>query len=280
MLLVTLVLSGISLFNAFLILIGLGIFNLLVYRTGRRLVHIVDEINNELPAVVKALSDTLASTGSIPTAVSSLVNAKWKYSLRPLKRLNARLRAGINLDTAWKMFQGELSSALAGVVLSLFIVGQKIGIEPKQCVEVLLDIISLKQNTRRRRVGLASYARGIVIPLQGAVVGVSVLLITILDLFGRISKLAAGVSLPSNFMPGIFLAAQQAYSAQVAPFVFFFIVMLIIFNCLFIYSIEGGSLIPFIQQMSFSCLVSGITGVFAINASEILFQQMLPIWGG
>jgi archaellum biogenesis protein FlaJ (TadC family) len=166
---------------AFLTLIPLGLIAFIAYNSGRKVINIINHIDEELPLFISSLADVTASTGSITESISVLIAGRWRWFMRPLRRLKAQLDMGANLERCWRLFRLELLSRLAWNSLGLFLVGVRTGLDPNRFSEVLIRAIDLKIHARRIRSAVAGYARGLIVPIHCAFVGVTLMLMFILD---------------------------------------------------------------------------------------------------
>lgn len=263
---------------AFLTLMPLGLIAFIAYNAGKRVINIVNHIDEELPLFISSLADIMASTGSIIESVSVLVAGRWRWFMRPLRKLKAQLDIGANFERCWRLFRLELLSRLAWNSLGLFVVGVRTGLDPNRFSEVLIRSIDLKIHTRRIRSAVAGYARGLIVPIHCAFVGVTLMLMLILDAFGRLTEAAAGVT---SFVPLPFFTTQIT---TIATFIFIITftasVIFIIVNSLFIGLLEGGSPFPILRSLAYLLLATGVIGFLTTLGVKYLIEIMGVFGGG
>jgi len=262
---------------AFLILIPLGVIAFIAYNTGRKIIRIVNYIDEELPLFLSSLADVTTSTGNIVESISVLISGRWRWFMKPLRRLKSQLDLGANLDRCWRIFRLELLSRLAWNSLGLFIVGLRTGLDPNRFSEVLIRSIDLKVHARRIRSGVAGYARGLIIPIQCAFVGVTLMLMLILDAFGRLSEAAAGMT---SIVPLPFFTTQiTMMSTLIFVITYTAAIIFIIMNSLFIGLLEGGSTFPMLRSLAYLSLATGAVG-FLTTISVRYIIEIMGVFGG
>jgi archaellum biogenesis protein FlaJ (TadC family) len=262
---------------AFLTLIPLGLIAFIAYNSGRKVINIINHIDEELPLFISSLADVTASTGSITESISVLIAGRWRWFMRPLRRLKAQLDMGANLERCWRFFRLELLSRLAWNSLGLFLVGVRTGLDPNRFSEVLIRAIDLKIHARRIRSAVAGYARGLIVPMHCAFVGVTLMLMFILDAFVKLTEAAAGVT---NFVPLPFFTTPIMMTAFIFIITFTASIILIIMNSLFMGLLEGGSPFPTLRSIAYLLLATGIVGFLTTIGVKYLVQIMGVFGGG
>jgi archaellum biogenesis protein FlaJ (TadC family) len=262
---------------AFLTLIPLGSISFTAYNAGRKLIKVVNHIDEELPLFISFLSDIMVSTGSIVESISILIAGKWVWFMRPLRRLKAWLDLGAGFERCWALFRLELLSRLAWNSLGLFLVGVKTGLEPNRFSEVLIRSIDLKIHARRIRSAVAGYARGLIFPIHCTFVFVTLMLMLILEAFGKLTRIAAGVTSP---IPLPFFTTQIT-TMMTSTFIIILTasVILIVVNSLFIGLLEGGSPFPILRSLAYLLLLTGIIG-FVTTLGVRHFIEVMGVFGG
>lgn len=269
-------LANLPLIFVFLALIPPGLLALVAYNKGKRITKIINSIDEELPLFVSSLADVTTSTGSIIEAVSALVTERWSWFMRPLRRLKSRLDIGADFDQCWKLFRSELCSRLAWDILGLFAIGVKAGLVPNKFSETLLRFIDLKTHARRIRTAIAGYARGLITPIHCAFVGVTLILIAIMDIFGSLAESVRSISgsIPLPFF--------TTFTMPMISFIYFVTsaasMILIIMNSLFLGMLEGGSPLPVLRSLAYLLLATGIIGFLTITAIRYLLAVMGGTW--
>jgi archaellum biogenesis protein FlaJ (TadC family) len=263
---------------AFLTLIPLGLIAFIAYNSGRKVINIINHIDEELPLFISSLADVTASTGSITESISVLIAGRWRWFMRPLRRLKAQLDMGANLERCWRLFRLELLSRLAWNSLGLFLVGVRTGLDPNRFSEVLIRAIDLKIHARRIRSAVAGYARGLIVPMHCAFVGVTLMLMFILDAFVKLTEAAAGVT---NFVPlPFFTTPIMMTTTFIFIITFTASIILIIMNSLFMGLLEGGSPFPTLRSLAYLLLATGIVGFLTTIGVKYLVQIMGVFGGG
>jgi len=264
--------------TAFLILIPLGLIAFIAYNAGKKIINMINHIDEELPLFISSLADITFSTGSIIESISVLVAGRWKWFMKPLRRLKAQLDVGADFERCWRLFRLELLSRLAWNSLGLFVVGVKSGLNPNRFSEILIKSIDLKVHARRIRSAVAGYARGLIIPIHCAFVGITLMLMLILDAFGRLTEAAAGVT---NFIPFPFFTTQiTMITILIFIITYTASVTLIIVNSLFMGLLEGGSPFPMLRSLAYLLLATGVIGFLTTVSVKYLIQVMGVFGGG
>jgi archaellum biogenesis protein FlaJ (TadC family) len=262
----------------FLTLIPLGLIAFIAYNSGRKVINIINHIDEELPLFISYLADVTASTGSIIESISVLTAGRWRWFMRPLRRLKVQLDMGANFERCWRLFRLELLSRLAWNSLGLFLVGVRTGLDPNRFSEVLIRAIDLKIHARRIRSAVAGYARGLIVPIHCAFVGVTLMLMLILDAFGKLTEAAAGVT---NFVPlPFFTTPVTMMTAFIFIITFTASIIFIIMNSLFMGLLEGGSPFPTLRSLAYLLLATGIVGFLTTIGVKYLVQIMGVFGGG
>ena len=263
---------------AFLILIPLGLIAFIAYNAGKKIINIINHIDEELPLFISSLADVTTSTGNIIESVSILVAGRWRWFMKPLRRLKTQLDLGANFERCWRLFRLELLSRLAWNSLGLFVVGVRTGLDPNRFSEVLIRSIDLKVHARRIRSAVAGYARGLIVPIQCAFVSVTLMLMLILDAFGRLTEAAAGVT---SFVPLPFFTIQIT-TMETLIFITTFTasIIFIIVNSLFMGLLEGGSPFPILRSLAYLLLATGAIGFLTIVGVRYILEVMGVFGGG
>jgi len=263
---------------AFLTLIPLGLIAFIAYNVGKKIINIVNHIDEELPLFISSLADITASTGSIIESISVLVAGRWRWFMNSLRRLKAQLDVGANFERCWRLFKLELLSRLAWNSLGLFVVGVRTGLDPDRFSEVLIRSIDLKVHARRIRSAVASYARGLIVPIHCAFVGVTLMLMLILDAFGRLTEAAVGVT--SFVLLPFFITPVTTMTTFIFIITFMVSVIFIIVNSLFMGLLEGGSPFPILRALAYLLLATGVVGFLTTVGVRYLIEVMGVFGGG
>jgi len=106
------------------------------------------------------------------------------------------------------------------------------------------------------------------VPLQATITAVTGMLVGLIDVFARVSRLAAEASsmAPLPFFTRPLVATGFLFQA----FVFAFSVLLLMMNTLLIGTMEAGSPEPFLRMFSYLSLATGGAGLAINFATEAL----------
>jgi archaellum biogenesis protein FlaJ (TadC family) len=141
----------------------------------------------------------------------------------------------------------------------------------------LLESIAIKQDVVKKRTALASYARGLILPLHAAFVGVSVIVSELIKLFERVSMMAGadklGIQTP-------FFAYKISASLNWLPLIIVFTSIMILVNAYLLVRIEGGWFGPFAESISQLMLVTGIAGLLSYVAGQNITLMINPVGAG
>jgi archaellum biogenesis protein FlaJ (TadC family) len=261
----------------FIAFASIGLLGFLFYRVRvRPVLSRVMEINATLPSILRTMADLL-SAGGLRGTVNALAEGNWGGLTAPLKRLKARLAAGIPTRTAFKMFFQESESEMLRIHMGLLTVIQTVGLNLQGATEVLLESIAIKQDVVKKRTALASYARGLILPLHAAFVGVSVIVSELIKLFERVSMMAGadklGIQTP-------FFAYKISASLNWLPLIIVFTSIMILVNAYLLVRIEGGWFGPFAESISQLMLVTGIAGLLSYVAGQNITLMINPVGAG
>ena len=272
-LLIILVFFGLSQQIGYLTIIVLGAIAYFLAFRLRRLVKYVKSIDEELPTFLKALADASASGGSISSGVNTVAVARWGLLMKPLLKLRNRLMYSIDFNMAWRMFINELKSELGRIHLGIFALGASTGLSPSSYINNILDSIEYNMQLRKIRTDAAGYAKGLLVPLQATVTAVIGMIVGLIDVFARISRLAAETSsmAPLPFFTRPLAATGFLFQA----FVFAFSALLLIMNTLLIGTMESGSPEPFLRMFSYLSLATGGAGL----AMNFATGALTGLWG-
>jgi archaellum biogenesis protein FlaJ (TadC family) len=269
--------AGFPLIGIFIVFASVGSLGYFIYRIRvRPVLSRVSEINATLPSILRTMADLL-SAGGLHGAVDALAEGNWGGLTAPLKRLKARLVAGISTRSAFKMFFQESESEMLRIHMGFFTLIQAIGLNVQKATEVLLESIAIKQDAVKKRTTLSGYARGLILPLHAAFVGVSVIVSELIKLFERVSSMASadqlGIQTP-------FFSHNISASFNWLPLIIVFSSIMILVNAYLVVKIEGGWFGPFAESISQLMLVTGIAGLLSYAASQNIMFMINPVGAG
>jgi len=276
--LIALSFAGFPLLYIFSAFTSIGLLGYLAYRIKvRPILSNVMEINSTLPSILRTMSDLL-SAGGLHAAVNSLAEGNWGGLTAPLKRLKARLAAGISTRSAFKMFFEESESEMLRIHMGFFWIIQAVGLNVQRATEVLLESIAIKMDAIKKRSTLAGYATGLILPLHAAFVGVAVLVSELIKLFESVARMASETSQYGIQVP--FFAYNTTTSINWMPVIILISSVMILVNAYLLLKIEGGWFGPFAESISKLMFVTGIAGLLSYIASQNIMFMMNPFGAG
>ncbi len=276
--LVVLSFAGFPPLPIFITFMFIGLFGYFAYKFKvRPVLSRIMEINSTLPSILRTLGDLL-SAGGLLGAVNSLAEGNWGGLTVPLKRLKARLAAGISTRSAFKMFFEESESEMLKIHMWFFWIIQTVGLNVQRATEVLLESIAIKQDAIKRRATLAGYATGLILPLHAAFVGVSVIVSELLKLFERVARISIETSQYGIQAP--FFAYSTSAHIDWLPLIILISSVMILANAYLLLKIEGGWFGPFAEAISKLMFVTGAAGLLSYVASQNIVFMINPVGSG
>ena len=242
--------------NLYLFLSLSGVPSFLAGVIGRKCVKEVKRREEYFPIFIKTFGEAASVVGISPLeVVRTIIYNDFGTLNKLVKRFYKRLKMGIDKKVAWRFFEAESGSSLIARGIEVYEAATEVGGDPKEVSNRISDFSLLILLLRRKREQIAGYAKGLLIPLHAATVGVFSLLRALLAVFMKLSSL---VSPYLNLIAFVPMSLVDLYLLIV-------ISSLIIGTSLTLYFIDGES--PF-SLSYYSGVLLLITGAVFLLVSK------------
>ena len=250
-----------SLYPVPIFLISSGALSFIVGRLGRKIIESVKRIEHVYPVFIKTLGDSIVISGSLREGVRRILYNDYGPLNSLIKKLNSRLRMGVDQELSWRIFSAETGSELIWIHNLAFFLSLKRGARANELTRVVLDSTTSQLALREKRYQVAGYLKGSIIPLQGTFTAIFTLVIVLLKILGEFSRMVSSyvrfIGVPDMSIVELFVVVS--------------VVALTIGNAMAIYILQGDSRLTLLYYFGTLSLISGVV-YFVVSdfASTIL----------
>ena len=244
----------------------------------------ITKYDEDIPTVVRVLGGV---TSAIGTTVKEALNQIDKRSMGslmlPIRRLHARLDAGIEPRMCWNRFVDETGSELVDRTVTMFWDAIDLGADAGKA-GIASSIFSAKiSHLRATRTMVAVTFRWLILPLHGAMVGLLLFIPEIMKLFTQsINESAESLSTSSNStLPNSNLALGDVFTfgnvnlGLIDLLVTFVVIVLTAANAFAPKAAEGGNNIKIIHNLSTMMIITGVLMIVVPMFARSIFQSIV-----
>ena len=154
----------------------------------------VSKIDQELPNFFRALGNVSGALGTtLSTAMGEIDRRAMGSTLEPyIRRLQSRLGTQISPEVCWDRFTAEIGSELVSRTSTMFVHGTSLGGSPERVGEISSSYAMSIALLRAKRQVTALPFSYLVIPLHGAMSGLLIFVLSIMESFSTRLSIATG----------------------------------------------------------------------------------------
>jgi len=196
-----------------------GIPLLLVGMKGRKMVKLIKDMDEEYPFFIKAVGSALATVSpSMDRAVESVLTTDFG-PLNPLiRKTHKRLKMRMNIPICWRYFAWETGSDIITKYTEIFHTAIGYGSKPEELTTMISEATMKDLVLRKKRLEVAGYIKGLLVPLQGALTAVLALMKSLLQIFSTFSAAIAGYITIMTPIPAVYMDLYFAVTILVLTF--------------------------------------------------------------
>ncbi len=232
---------------------------------GMRRAKAIDNLDQLYMIFIKTLGEATAVAGSLREGVRRIIHNDYKELNPYIRRLFNRLKTGIRAEISWKVFAIETGSNIIYRYTAVYVNALKVGSPAIEMSNIIYDAVNREIVIRNRRISVANYLKGMILPLQGVFTAIFTLIATLTSIFYKISRLVSGyisiLSIPNPLFIVLFLFLGS--------------LILTFGNSIAIYILRGDSIFTLLYYLGLLSIISSFTYLILSHGLSWIFNMFI-----